>query len=69
MTSLLMTRPRNSPVVTMPGADAAAGLDELQRPVAGAGKCTVSGCSCVSYVEPAGGFDCKRCGHKFSDHW
>lgn len=35
----------------------------------GAGKCMASGCSCPSYVEPPGGFDCKRCGHARSEHW
>lgn len=37
--------------------------------VLGSGKCTVSGCSCPSFVDPPGGFDCNRCGHVKSDHW
>jgi len=36
---------------------------------AGSGKCTRSGCSCPSYIDPPGGFDCARCGHPKSDHW
>lgn len=69
MATFFMTRQRIPWVVLMPGADAVAGLDDLPRPVAGKGKCTVSGCDCPSYVEPPGGFDCRRCGHQFSDHW
>lgn len=69
MATLFMARQRIPWGVLMPGADAVAGLDDLPRPVAGKGKCMVSGCDCPSYVEPPGGFDCKRCRHQFSDHW
>ena len=37
--------------------------------VLGSGKCTAYGCSCPSYVDPPGGFDCNRCGHAKSEHW
>lgn len=38
-------------------------------PVNGTGKCGHSGCSCPSFVDPPGGFNCSRCGHPMSEHW
>ena len=43
--------------------------DKVEEVFNGDGKCTVGGCSCPSYVDPPGGFNCSRCGHKKSDHW
>ena len=42
---------------------------EFEGIFCGTGKCMVSGCGCPSYVDPPGGFDCKRCGHAKSEHW
>ncbi len=69
ITTELLKEKQQETHVTAAVGYAAVAEAELDDIVYGTGKCMVSGCSCPSYVDPPGGFSCRRCGHPMSEHW